>query len=107
MRIEISSEPRRGSARSRTDNGLRTERLLIDQIDSGVFAALSDMALRLCQARDQSDFQLAGERKESDKELLRVTKNSSGSRAHGTPPSRRWPIGRTCSPHLHTTGRAS
>ena len=31
MRIEISSEPRRGSARSRTDDGLRMERLLIDQ----------------------------------------------------------------------------
>ena len=70
MRVEISPEPRRGSARSRTDS-LRTERLLIDQIDSGIFAASSDKAFRVRQARDQSDFQLAEERKENDKELLR------------------------------------
>ena len=46
------------------------ERLLIDQICSDVFAASSDMAIRLRQARDQSDFRLAEERKENGKDLL-------------------------------------
>ncbi len=71
MRIEVSSGPRPVSARSQTDDGLRVERLLIDQIDSDAFAALPGIAFRLRQAREQSESRLAEERKESDRNLLR------------------------------------
>lgn len=71
MKIQITSEPRRGSARSRTDDGLRGERRLADQIRSDVDASTPGVAFRLRQARDQSDSQLAEEREESDRDLLR------------------------------------
>jgi len=71
MKIQITSEPRRGNARSRTDDELRGERRLADQFGSDLYASTPGVAFRLRQARDQSDFQLAEEREENDRDLLR------------------------------------
>jgi signal transduction histidine kinase len=71
MKIQITPEPRHGNARTRTDDELRGERRLADQIGSDLFFSTPGVAFRLRQAREQSDFQLAEEREESDRDLLR------------------------------------
>jgi signal transduction histidine kinase len=71
MRIKISPEPPRRSAHSRTDDGFRRERRLIDQISRDALAAAPQAAIRLRQARQRSDSRLAGERVESSRSLLR------------------------------------
>lgn len=60
-----SHDLERGSARLRTDRGLRRERRLIDQ----VVAAAPGIAARLRLARGLSDFCLAGEREQSLRDL--------------------------------------
>jgi signal transduction histidine kinase len=71
MRIKISPEPPRRSAHSRTDDGFRRERRLIDQISRDALAAAPQAAIRLRQARQRSDSRLAGERVEGSRALLR------------------------------------
>jgi hypothetical protein len=71
MKIKISPEPPRRSAHSRTDDGLRSERRLVDQIGRQALAAAPRAAVRLRRARQRSDARLAAEREESSHALLR------------------------------------
>ena len=71
MKINISAGRPRGRARFRTDDGLRRERRLIDQISREVLAAAPAIAARLREARGRSDSRLAAEREESTRTLLR------------------------------------
>ena len=65
MRIKISPEPPRGSARSRTDDGFRRERRLIDEL-----LAASPGIVRLRQVREESDSLLSEEREKNSRDLL-------------------------------------
>ena len=96
MKIKISPEPPRRSAHSRTDDGFRSERRLVDQIGRQA-RGRPRAAVRLRRARQRATpvWPLSGRRAPTP--LLRE------QRAPATPPPRRWRSGRSRSPFSDTT----
>jgi signal transduction histidine kinase len=62
-------------ARLRTDDGLKRERRLLDEIARERAPAISEATIRLDQARLQTDVRLAGERAEMEETLLECSKD--------------------------------
>lgn len=73
--MKSSDRPFLADARLRTDDGLKRERRLLDEIARERAPAISEASIRLDQARLQTDVRLAGERAEMEEALLDCSKD--------------------------------